>query len=160
MSERGPGGQRRDQRLCVRGVQRAEAVAEAVDLDLDQRLQPEEPARAGAGEGDLQPGAPGALGQGRDDGLGAAPKPTWYDVERNLRLGAVDEAVRIGEELIQSAPLYPDGHGRLGSAYLAAGNVAKARAHYAEAARLFPSGENIDLLNAADARIKQENPRP
>lgn len=94
------------------------------------------------------------------DGLGAAPKPTWYDVERNLRLGAVDEAVRIGEELIQSAPLYPDGHGRLGSAYLAAGNVAKARAHYAEAARLFPSGENINLLNAADARIEQENPRP
>ena len=90
---------------------------------------------------------------------GTPAKFTWYDVDRNICLCDVTEAIRIGEELIKTTPLNPNGHSRLGTAYLAAGNIEKAREHYAEASRLFPSEENIALLNAAEARIKQENPQ-
>jgi len=84
----------------------------------------------------------------------------WYDVDRNVRLGDFDEAIRIGEELILKTPQYPDGHRGLGAAYLAAGETAKAREHYAEAARLFPSEENEKALMAIERRIEAEKPQP
>lgn len=86
-------------------------------------------------------------------------KSEWYDVSRNIQRGDINEAIRIGELLIANTPLYPDGHARLGSAYLAAGNIKKAQEHYSEAVRLFPSEENMALLNAASLRIKQEIPQ-
>ena len=57
-------------------------------------------------------------------------------------------------------PLYPEAHRRLAGAYLAAGDIEKARQHYAEAFRLFPSEENEKLLAAIDRRIKAENLQP
>ena len=87
-----------------------------------------------------------------------AAKPTWYDVDRNVRACDFDEAIRVGEELIKKSPQYSEGHRRLASAYLAAGKIKEARAHYAEAVRLFPSEENEKLLTAIDKRIKEENP--
>jgi tetratricopeptide (TPR) repeat protein len=81
-------------------------------------------------------------------------KPTWTDVDWRTRRGDVDEAIKIGEELIQKTPQYPDGHHRLATAYLAAGKIQKARDHYVEAFRLFPSEENEKLLVAIDKRLK------
>jgi len=81
-------------------------------------------------------------------------KPTWTDVDWRTRRGEVDEAIKIGEELIQKTPQYPEGHHRLATAYLAAGKIQKARDHYAEAFRLFPSEENEKLLVAIDKRLK------
>lgn len=87
-------------------------------------------------------------------------KPTWSDVDWKIRHADLDEAIRIGEELIQKTPQYPEGHQRLASAYLAAGKTEQAREHYAQAFQLFPSEENEKLLIAIDKRIKQGNPQP
>jgi tetratricopeptide (TPR) repeat protein len=86
--------------------------------------------------------------------------PDWYDVDQNVRRGDFDKALQIGEKLIVKTPLYPEAHRRLAGAYLAAGNVEKARKHYAEAFRLLPSEENEKLLAAIDRRIRAENPQP
>lgn len=56
-------------------------------------------------------------------------------------------------------PQDPEDHRRLAAVYLAAGKIEKARKHYAEAARLFPSEENERLLTAINKRIKAEDPR-
>jgi len=87
-----------------------------------------------------------------------AEKPEWYNVDQNVRLGDFDKAIRIGEELILKTPQYPDAHRRLAGAYLAAGKIEKAREHYAEAFRLFPSEENEKLLIAIEKRSKQRVP--
>jgi cytochrome c-type biogenesis protein CcmH/NrfG len=89
-----------------------------------------------------------------------AAKPSWNDVDWNIRRADPDEAIRIGEGLIQKMPQYPEGHLRLASAYLAAGRAEKAREHYAEAFRLLPTEENGKLLAAIDRRIKEGNPQP
>jgi tetratricopeptide (TPR) repeat protein len=86
-------------------------------------------------------------------------KPTWSDVDWNIRRANLDEAIRIGAELTQKMPQYPEGYHRLAAAYLAAGKVEKAREHYAHAFRLFPSEESEKLLLAIDRRIK-EGPQP
>lgn len=83
-------------------------------------------------------------------------EPTWCDVDSRIRRAELDEAIRIGEELILKTPHHPEGHQRLASAYLAAGNTEQARQHYAEAFRLFPSEQNEKLLIAIDKRIKDE----
>jgi tetratricopeptide (TPR) repeat protein len=72
-------------------------------------------------------------------------KPTWTDVDWRTRRGEPEEAIKMGEELIQRTPQYPDGHSRLAVAYLAAGKVEQAREHYAQAFRLFPSEENAKV---------------
>jgi tetratricopeptide (TPR) repeat protein len=82
----------------------------------------------------------------------------WYEVERNVRLGDFDKAIAIGEELILKMPQYPEAHERLARAYLACGNLDKAKEHYAEAFRLFPSEENEKLLRAIETRVKAEKP--
>ncbi len=82
----------------------------------------------------------------------------WYDVDRNVRQGEFEKAIAIGEDLIQKTPQYPEAHERLARAYLSAGNLEKARDHFAEAFRLFPSEENEKLLNAIDKRIKSDKP--
>jgi cytochrome c-type biogenesis protein CcmH/NrfG len=89
-----------------------------------------------------------------------AAKPSWNDVDWNIRRADFVEAIRIGEELIQKMPQYPEGHLRLASAYLAAGRAEKAKEHYAEAVRLFPTEENGKLLAAIERRIKEGNPQP
>ncbi len=81
-------------------------------------------------------------------------KPAWSDVDWNIRRADFDEAIRIGEQLIQRMPQYPEGHHRLASAYLAAGKTEQAREHYAQAFNLFPSEENEKFLTAIDKRIK------
>ena len=87
-------------------------------------------------------------------------KPDWHDVDHNVRMGDFNKAIRIGEELILKAPQYPEAHRRLAGAYLAAGKIEKAREHYAEAFRLFPSEENEKLLMAMDKRSEAKNPQP
>ena len=93
-------------------------------------------------------------------GLNIPEPPTWYGVESNICRCNLDEAIRIGEELIQKTPQYWEGHRRLASAYLAAGKIEKARQHYAEALRLLPSEENEKLLIAIDKRINEERSQP
>jgi tetratricopeptide (TPR) repeat protein len=90
----------------------------------------------------------------------AAEKLDWYDVDRNIRLGDFDTAIRIGEQLIQKTPQYPRGHAQLAAAYVVAGKLKEARTHYAEAVRLFPYEEYEKLLIAIDKRIATENPQP
>jgi tetratricopeptide (TPR) repeat protein len=85
---------------------------------------------------------------------------TWYDVDRNVCLGDLNKAVELGEKLIEKTPLYPDGHRRLAAAYLAAGQIEKAKQHYQEAHRLFPSKENQAALEAVEQRIKEQSPQP
>lgn len=85
-------------------------------------------------------------------------KADWYDVDQNVRRGDFDNAIQIGEGLILKTPQYPEAHRRLAGAYLAAGKIQKAREHYAEAFRLFPSEENEKLVMAIDKRSKAENP--
>jgi hypothetical protein len=46
----------------------------------------------------------------------------------------------------------------LTGAYLAAGNLERAREHYAEVFRLFSSEENEKLLSAIEKRIKAKRP--
>ena len=87
-------------------------------------------------------------------------KPAWSDVDWKIRHADLDEAIRIGEELIQKTPQYPEGHQRLASAYLAVGKTEQARQHYAQAFQLFPSAENDQLLIAIDKRIKAGNSQP
>jgi tetratricopeptide (TPR) repeat protein len=86
-----------------------------------------------------------------------AEKPDWYCVDQNVRLGDFDKAIQIGEELILKTPQYPDAHRRLAGVYLAAGKIEKAREHYAEAFRLFPSEDNEKLLIAMEKRSKAES---
>jgi Flp pilus assembly protein TadD len=88
----------------------------------------------------------------------ANPQPDWSEVERTLRGGDFDKAIALGEELIQKTPLYPEAHERLAGAYLAAGRLEKAREHYAEAFRLFPSEENHRRLSAIETRSNAEKP--
>jgi tetratricopeptide (TPR) repeat protein len=85
-------------------------------------------------------------------------QPEWYDVEHNVRFGDFEKAIAIGEELIQKTPQYPEAHQRLAGAYLASGNLEKAKEHYSEAFRLFPSEENEKLLSAIEKRIKADKP--
>jgi tetratricopeptide (TPR) repeat protein len=92
------------------------------------------------------------------DGTVAPQKPDWYDVERNVRAGDFEKAIAIGEELILKTPQYPEAHQRLARAYLASGNIEKAKEHYAEAFRLFPSEENERLLAAIEKRSKADQP--
>ena len=88
-----------------------------------------------------------------------APRQSdWYDVDRNVRLGNFEKAIAIGEELILKTPQYPGAHERLAGAYLAAGNLEKAKEHYTEAFRLFPSEENEKLLSAIEKRVKADKP--
>jgi tetratricopeptide (TPR) repeat protein len=94
----------------------------------------------------------------RED-IEALKKHDWYDVDQNIRLGNPAEAIRIGEELIQKTPQYPGGHYKLAAAYVAAGRIKEARAHFAEAARLFPCEDYEKLLTAIDKRIATESPQ-
>jgi tetratricopeptide (TPR) repeat protein len=82
-------------------------------------------------------------------------KPTWSDVDRNVRRANPDEAIRVGEELIQKMPQYAEGHYRLAAAYLAEGKLEQARQHFAQAFHLFPSKENESSLTAIERRIKE-----
>ncbi|NMC82728.1 MAG: tetratricopeptide repeat protein [Armatimonadetes bacterium] len=82
--------------------------------------------------------------------------PDWYDVDGSIRKCDLDKAIQIGEKLITKTPLYPEAHRRLAGAYLAAGSLEKARQHYAEAFRLFPSEENERALAAIERRMKAE----
>jgi len=90
----------------------------------------------------------------------AVKEADWYCVDRYVELGSPDKAIEVGEELLSKTPQYPNGHRRLAAAYLAAGKVEKAREHYAEAFRLFPSEENGKLLEAIEARINAESRQP
>jgi tetratricopeptide (TPR) repeat protein len=87
-------------------------------------------------------------------------KPSWNDVDWNVRRANLDEAIRIGEELIKKMPVYAEGHYRLAAAYLAAGKTEQAREHYAQAFHLFPSEENGKSVVAIEKRIKESNPQP
>ncbi|HZR17017.1 MAG TPA: tetratricopeptide repeat protein [Verrucomicrobiae bacterium] len=80
----------------------------------------------------------------------------WYDVDRKVRQGNFEGAIAIGEDLVLKTPQYPEAHERLAKAYLAAGNLEKAKEHYAEAYRLFPSEENEKLLNAVERRTRSD----
>jgi len=84
-------------------------------------------------------------------------KADWYDVEQDVRHGDLDEAIRVGEKLIEKSPQFPEGHRRLGMAYLVAGRLQKAREHFAEAVRLLPTEDNEKLLIAVDKRMQMEN---
>jgi hypothetical protein len=88
----------------------------------------------------------------------ASPGSDWVDVERNLRSGDFDKAIALGESLLQQTPQYPEAHQRLAGAYLAAGKIDKAREHYAEAFRLFPSEQNEKLLDAIERRASADKP--
>jgi tetratricopeptide (TPR) repeat protein len=92
------------------------------------------------------------------EGTVAPQKPGWYEVERNVRAGLFEKAIAIGEELILKTPQDPEAHQRLAGAYLASGNIEKAKEHYAEAFRLFPSEENEKLLLAIEKRSKADQP--
>lgn len=96
--------------------------------------------------------------QSQLDQTAAPPKHDWYEVDHNVRVGDFDQAIAIGEELIQKTPLYPEAHQRLAAAYLASGNLGKAKEHYAEAFRLFPSDENGKLLAAIERRLQADQP--
>lgn len=87
-------------------------------------------------------------------------QPDWYDVDRQVRQGDFDKATTLGEALLLKTPQSPEAHRRLAEAYLAAGNLEKAKEHYAEAFRLFPSEANEKLLNAIEKRILSEHPGP
>ena len=82
----------------------------------------------------------------------------WYDVDHNIRQGDFEKAIALGEALILKTPQYPEAHHRLATAYLAAGNLEKAKEHYAEAFRLFPSEENEKALSAIEKRVKADSP--
>jgi tetratricopeptide (TPR) repeat protein len=86
------------------------------------------------------------------------PAADWYEVDRNVRMGDFEKAIATGEELILKMPQSPEAHARLARAYLAAGKLEKAKEHFAEAFRLFPSEENEKLLNAIEKRIRAESP--
>lgn len=94
------------------------------------------------------------------DTLGPSRKPSWYDVEQSIRSGDFDKAIEVGEELVKTTPQLPENHRGLATAYLAAGKLDKARKHFAEAVRLFPSEENEKLLTAIEKRIKTEKSHP
>jgi len=81
-------------------------------------------------------------------------RPTWTDVDWRIRRGEPEEAIRIGEDLIQQAPQYPDGHRLLASAYLAAGKLDQAKEHYLRAFQLFPSEDHQKLVAAISRRIE------
>jgi tetratricopeptide (TPR) repeat protein len=85
-------------------------------------------------------------------------QPDWYDVDLNVRQGNFEQAIAVGEELILRTPQYPEAHQRLAKAYLAAGKLEKAKEHFAEALRLFPSEENEKLLDAIEKRVKADSP--
>lgn len=87
---------------------------------------------------------------------------TWHNVDGHISKGDVQTALRMGNELIKKTPDFPDGHARLANAYLAAGDLAEAKAHLLEAFRLLPSEKNRELLDAVNKRIGQEKspPRP
>jgi len=87
-------------------------------------------------------------------------QPDWFDVDHNVRSGAFDKAIQIGEELIQKTPQHPEAHRRLAASYLAAGKIEKAKEHYAEAFRLFPSEENEQSLRAINKRIVLNKAQP
>jgi DNA-binding SARP family transcriptional activator len=91
--------------------------------------------------------------------INASQTANWCNVERDVDRGDFDNAIEIGEGLIQKTPQFPDAHRRLAGVYLAAGKIQKAREHYAEAFRLFPSEENEKLLMAIDKRSKVESPQ-
>jgi hypothetical protein len=82
--------------------------------------------------------------------------PTWYEVDQKVRQGDFDQALEIGEALLLKTPQSPEAHQRLAGAYLASGKIEKAREHYAEAFRLFPSEENEKRLTAIEKRIKSQ----
>jgi len=94
------------------------------------------------------------------DEIRTVERPDWYDVDRCMRLGEFDKAIRLGEELIARTPQYPEGHRRLATAYLAAGKLEKAREHYAEAFRLFPSDENQRVLAVIERRLRSSTSQP
>ena len=87
--------------------------------------------------------------------ISAPEKHVWCDVEGNIRRCNLAKAIQIGEELIQKTPQYPKGHEHLAAAYLAAGKIKEAQAHYAEAARLFPCEEYEKDLIAINKRLAQ-----
>ena len=88
----------------------------------------------------------------------APQRSDWYDVDRAVRQGDLEKAIALGEELILKPPQYPEAHERLARAYLAAGNLDKAKEHYAEAFRLFPSEENEKRLSAIEKRVNADKP--
>ena len=88
----------------------------------------------------------------------APHQPDWSDVDHNVRQGDFEKGIAIGEELLLKTPQSAETHERLAKAYLAAGNLEKAKEHYAEAFRLFPSEENARLLPAIEKRITADKP--
>jgi tetratricopeptide (TPR) repeat protein len=93
-----------------------------------------------------------------ESSLTRKPEPsTWSDIDWNIRRANLDEAIKIGEDLIQKTPQYPEGHHRLGMAYLAAGKLAQAKDHFEQAFHLLPSEENQKMLQALQQRINSDN---
>ena len=82
----------------------------------------------------------------------------WSDVDHNIRQGDFEKGTAIGEELILKTPQSADAHEHLAKAYMAAGNLEKAKEHYAEAFRLFPSEENEKLLTTIEKRMNADKP--
>jgi cytochrome c-type biogenesis protein CcmH/NrfG len=99
------------------------------------------------------------FGKTRPERAASEETADWHDVDQSVRRGDFGKAIRIGEKLLQKTPQYPEAHRRLAGTYLAAGHLAQARTHYAEAFRLFPSEENEKLLLAIDRRIKAGKPQ-
>ncbi len=80
----------------------------------------------------------------------------WYDVDQCVQQGEFKQAIQAAEMLASKSPNNPEAHRRLAGVYLAAGDIEKARSHFSEAVRLFPTEENEKLLQAAERRIWEE----
>ena len=75
------------------------------------------------------------------------------DIDWYINHGNVDKAIEVGEKFVLKSPFDTTAHWKLGSAYLTAGKLAKAREQYEEGARLWPTDENKEYVKTLDRRI-------
>ena len=82
---------------------------------------------------------------------------SWWDVDRDVKMARIDDALKKANQLIQAAPNNYDGHLKLANIYLMRDELETAEQHFKRAYEIFPTNAHAEYLHAIQTR-RQASP--
>ena len=82
---------------------------------------------------------------------------SWWDVDRDVKMARIDDALKKANQLIQAAPNNYDGHLKLAHIYLMRDELDAAEQHFKRAYDIFPINAHAEYLRAIQTR-RQASP--